>query len=574
MRNKIDFTLPPDALFLNPWRDPGLRLLQTPDPMWRSLPKTTVRGFPASGDPALNQQMRRSLREIERARAFDAAVLYNSLPVLVEDAHFLKSFLLAGDKLVLSGAMAARATNQFRLDSRKAGVEGGPLLDAFFDSCQTANRGQLLPLSDTFPEGLPFAVACRNTFNYFHFITEALCQLCVLDDLDFPGEIFFHFPNPEDRQRSFTRAFAEALFPEFRGRMHFERAPKSYPAVLTAFDLSGAQYQAPEADTAGIAELAPPDLVGEGPIRAEHHRALAANALNLSLLRLRERALAAIEVRDTAHLPRRFFFGRDVRYSRQRHMAGEDALFEHLALFGFEYVVFENLDPLDQIALVANAEMMVSYHGAGFTNMLFANPDTVAIEIGTVETLKTRWGDFAPLAHASGCRYFTFFADISEADRDSAEARDTGGLLPGALSLEATADILAFVVTLLGQYPDLPAPRPLATLVERLLAAGEPEKALTLLDRHEALLDGQAALWTLKADCYKALGQPKPELAALDRAYKLDPRQWQTLVRMVWCARRCDRPQVIRWALSRLKADFPERHATFVGNHDWLRYVA
>ena len=90
----------------------------------------------------------------------------------------------------------------------------------------------------------------------------------------------------------------------------------------------------------------------------------------------------------------------------------------------------------------------------------------------------------------------------------------------------------------------------------------------------EALVARSATLCLVKADCHKALGETKSELVALDGAFKADPSRWQTLIRIIWCANNCDRPQVIRWALSRLKADFPDRHAAFVGDHDWIRYVA
>ena len=71
----------------------------------------------------------------------------------------------------------------------------------------------------------------------------------------------------------------------------------------------------------------------------------------------------------------------------------------------------------------------------------------------------------------------------------------------------------------------------------------------------------------------RQLGTPRAELVALDQAYKADPSRFHTLIRIILCARKCDRPQVIRWALSRLKLDFPDRHARFVESHAWVRDV-
>lgn len=107
-----------------------------------------------------------------------------------------------------------------------------------------------------------------------------------------------------------------------------------------------------------------------------------------------------------------------------------------------------------------------------------------------------------------------------------------------------------------------------------MLRAGAGDQALTLLAAHEQMVKGNMELCILVADCHKALDQPKSELIALEQAFKADTSRWQTLVRIIWCANRCERVQVVRWALARLAADFPERHDAFVANHDWLRFVA
>ena len=298
------------------------------------------------------------------------------------------------------------------------------------------------------------------------------------------------------------------------------------------------------------------------------------NTVNSSLIALRERALAATRGQRYDHLPRRFFVGRDTRKSRTRFMAGEDLLFEHLQMFGFEYVVFENLSPLEQIALMAQAEVMVSYHGAGFTNMLFAHPDAVVIEIGTLQTAQHRWGDFWPHANAAQCTYVSFFADFNTENPLSEPDFATDGIVPVNLSEEAAGQVMAFVVTMLGHQPKLRTVAALERTARQVFQAGRVQAALALLEAHPDLVARAAALCLLKADCHKDLQEPKSELVALDAAHKADPARWQTLVRMIWCAKQCDRPQVIRWALSRLKTDFPARHAAFVGNHAWVRYVA
>lgn len=575
MRNKIDLTLFPDVLFLNPWQDPGVQFLLEPEYFWRPVEGGQIVGFAASAHAEINRKIRHFLKGAKRHRTLATPVEFNSVPVVLEQAAFRHSFVTVQDRLVLSGAAARRALTRYRKVNKSAERDADAELTAYIKDSRLRNEGCEIPLhSGLLEPDTPFAIECRNTFNYYHFITESLSQLTVLDGLDFQGDIYFHFPNSEDKQRPFAAAFAEALFPEFKGRMFFERAPKEYEKVVTAHELDGGYLLAPSVDFEGLQQHAPDnDVWHHGVTSLQARGPLAMNAVNTNVLALRKRALAAIEGLDFDHLPKRFFVGRDTRLSRSRHVEGEELLFEHLEMFGFEYVVFESLSPLEQIALMARAEVMVSYHGAGFTNMLFASPDTYVIEIGTLQTAQTRWGDFWPLAHASGCKYVNFFCDFRSENPLLEPSFSKDGIVAASLSEGAIGQIMAFVVTILGHYPDLKQPQDLARLAREVLQVGRAERAIGLLERHDEMVQQSGELCLVRADCHKALGEPKSELLALDQAYKVDPERWQTLVRMIWCANHCERPQVIRWALSRLMTDFPERHDAFVSKHDWVRFV-
>ncbi|APE45103.1 hypothetical protein BOO69_18055 [Sulfitobacter alexandrii] len=576
MRNKIELKFPPDALFMNPWVDPGFSVLARPEFVWRPMPRTIIEGFPASAHEEMNRKITSFLGVVKKQKVFRKALEFSAVPAVLEKASFRKSYVMASDRLLLSGAAGTRLINRYRWENEDTEFDVDMTLDAYLANCREQNRSRQLPLhSGGLSPDIPFAVECRNTFNFYHFLTEALPQLTLLDGLDFRGNIYFHFPNAEEKHRPFTEAFVETLFPEFAGRVFFERAPKDYERVITAYDFLGGHAQLPEAMLEGIASFAPATVQQEEDILHTRFNAnLAMNSVSTMLLKLRSRALAAIEGQEFPHLPKRFFVGRDSRQSRDRHMAGEDQLFEHLSLFDFEYVVFENLHPIEQIALMANAEMMISYHGAGFANMLFANPQAHVIEIGTLQTAQFRWGDFWPLANAAQCRYISFFADFNSEDPliEPHFAKDS--IVPVAISEPAVAQIMAFVVSVLGHVPELNSVNALGRLSRELLQAGSADRAVAVLERHGPLVTEDVELCLLKADCHKDLDEPKSELVALDKAFKADPSRWQTLVRIIWCANRCERPQVIRWAVSRLRSDFPERHAAFVKNHEWVRYIA
>jgi len=574
LRNKIDHALPADALFLNPWTEEGVKLLLEPEFVWRPIPSGRIEGFPLSAHNEINTKIKKVLTTTRRTRVFPKAIEYNSLPIVVDQAAFRRSQVLGHGKVVLAGASGQRALNQHRIEHSETDVEGD--LNAYFAACRVENAGRELPLFGGFLErDLHFAVPCRNTFNYFHFITEALSQLTLLDGLDFKGNIYFHYPNSEDKHRGFTNEFVDALFPEFAGRVIFKRVPKDYDRVVTGFDLLGAIEQAPDAMFDGLDRHLSKDAVEKGGASNPLLKpVLAMNGVPSAVLALRERALKAIEGQDFSHLPKRFYVGRTNYHSRPRSMAGEDMLFEHLQMFDFEYVMFETLNPLEQIAIMAQAEIVVSCHGAGFTNMLFANPDAYVIELGTLQTLQSRWGDFWPLAHASQCKYISFFCDFKAQNPTLEPDFDIDGIVPVAMSDAAVAHIMAFVVSLLGHCPTLQSTQLITDLTRHLVAVDAAEQAMDLMNAHPGIAQGNMDLCLILADAHKKLDDPKSELLALDQAYKANPKRWQTLVRIIWCANRCERPQVIRWALSRLARDFPQRHDAFVGNHEWVRFVA
>lgn len=572
MRNKIDLSSEPDALFLNPWCQDGLKLLTTPEFFWREVGGAVIEGFAVSAHPEINAKIRSFVSHTKRHKQFKGVIETNTVPVVLDHASFRKSHVLVDNRLILSGASATRLFNTFRWENEKGAVDPVEMLNAYLLKCRSDNKDRQLAIENTFIEpDLDFAVECRNTFNYYHFMTESLSQLCVLDAVGFQGDIYFHFPNQKEKHRNFADTFVEALFPEFSGRIFFERAPKDYDLVLTSFDLIGAFSQIPDDTLDGIDKI-----VAQGATvgTVEFQPLLAMNSVSRALVSLRARALATIEKYDFSYLPKRFFVGRGDAFSRNRPLGGEDLLLEQLERFGFEYVVFEELEPLEQIALMAQAEVMISNHGAGFTNMMFAAPDTYVIELGTLQTAQHRWADFWPLANVAQCRYINFFADFNSDDQLQEPDFATDGIVPTAVSNGAVSEIAAFIVTVLGRAPKMADAETLGVLGRRVLRAGAAAQAVTLLEQHDEMTVKNAVLCLLRADCHKALDEPKSELVALEQAYAADPERWQTLVRIVWCANRCERPAVIRWALNHLAADFPDRHDAFVSNHEWVRFVA
>jgi hypothetical protein len=576
MRNQTSFSQPPQDLFLNPAQDRGVTLLRQADYFWREAEPALIRGFPASAHPEINHKITAFLNVTRRHKAFVKAVEFNTVPVLLQQASFRKSFSMAKGKYLLSGASGTRLLNRYCWENEEEEHDPEEALIAYFRACQEQNRSASIPIwQGPLPPDTAIAIECRNTFNYYHFITESLSQLAILTDLGLAGDVFFHFPNNPDKTRPFVRDFVAALFPELEGRVHFERSPKDYDYVITALDFFNTYFQFPPELVGSVNSLAPSDAMWRGHDAYRGSQAvLSMNSFHSGLRALRKRALAAIEGKDFSHLPKRFFVGRDQSQSRNRNMVGEAQLFEMLQLFGFDYVVFEHLSPLEQVAIMANAEMMVSYHGAGFANMLFAGPETYVLELGTLQTAIYRWGDFWGLAHASGCRYVSFFADYNKADPLTDPSFDIDGIVPVALSDRGVAEVMTFIVSILGKLPDLPSAGSVQTLAERLIGVREYDRALALLEKHEGLVAGNRDLCLAKAECHKHRDEARSELFALHLAYEADREHWQALVRMIWCAKKCDLPDVMSWALSCLRHDFPKRYAILMKAKPWMRQIA
>lgn len=577
LQNRIALDRNPADLILNPFQGRVLSALRQPDFLWRPINRARINGFAASAHPEVNEKIEHFLTTTQRHKIFAQAIEINSLPVVLRDASFRKSFVTVGGKVLLSGAAGTRLLNRYSFGGEGDGAGAEAALVDYFIACQEAAESTDLPLQhDPIPADTPFAIECRNTFNYFHFMTESLAQLCLYEETGLTGPICFHYPNQDEKTRPFARAFVDALFPELADRVIFQRAPVDHPLVVAPYSFANSLYQMPAAELGLIDLQAPSNLIWKGrqATRASH-AVLAANAVDSSLLKLRARALKAIEGQDFSHLPRRFWVGRDANAARPRQMKGEEAILEMLSLFGFEHVAFERLSPLEQVAIMANAEMMVSYHGAGFTNMLFAGPQTCVIEIGTLQTAKHRWGDFWRLANAAGCRYITFFADFNADDPLKEPAFAEDGIVPVHLSPAGLAQVMSLVVSLLGHVPQLPRPEEVQRLGEQLMSIGEAEKARTLFAAHEGMEQGHVGLSLAMADCADKAGDHFRQLAALHSAFRADPTNWTVLVRIIWCTRSLELHDALQAALLALQDGFPERFAAFSKERPWInRYLA
>lgn len=571
MQNKVEFTLPPQDLFLNPGQDPGLTSLGPPEFLWRARPPARIIAVNAAENDRIAPRIDGLVSRILRHKRFTQAVEFNTVPVAVGPAAFKKSYITAAGRGLLSGASGIRLLNRYVWDNDNRGQPGEATLTGWFDRCQAENR-RLFVQEGAVEPALPFAVECRNTFNYYHFVTESLCQLCLLDDIGGDRPVFLHFPNQEDKTRPFAHSFVQALFPDHARRIRLERSPKRYDRALVPFNLMNAYYQCDDRLMPSLDALAPAGSWWQGRHASRaSHSVLEMNAADTNLYRLRDRGLAAVEGMDFSHLPRRFYAGRLPGQARNRAVRGEGELIEMLALFDIRPIAFETLSPLEQIGLMANAELMVAPHGAGFANMLFANPAATVVELGTLQTGMYRWGDFWKLAHVSGARFVTVLADFAKPDPGVEPKFSAEGIVPVDLTRHGLAVLISYLATLLGQIARYNRPADVLRLARQMNDSGLPDRTLSLFAVHPGIEAGQPDLLRALAAAHRALGDPRAELAALEQARDADPENAFAAQQVVWCAGKLADPAVLARALAALQHRFPAKWEEMMQSQPWLR---
>lgn len=90
----------------------------------------------------------------------------------------------------------------------------------------------------------------------------------------------------------------------------------------------------------------------------------------------RTQALSTLDLDETES--KRIYISRE--QANRRRVANRDEIMKLLSSFGFESYVLEELSVAEQAKLFANAEVVVSPHGAGLTNLMYAR-DTAVIEL-------------------------------------------------------------------------------------------------------------------------------------------------------------------------------------------------
>ncbi len=563
---KVDFSKPPEAFFHAPGNDTGIEMLHEFDWAWRPVEGGTISAFAASDHQNVNDQINSHINTHFNQRRFHQPVEINTIPVRMRDVGYKHSFVSVAGKWVLQGASGTRLRNKYYQKNLGSTPEIDHNVKAKFE--QQAATARMFPMANEFDPKLDFTIECRNTFNFYHFLTETLCQLCTAADINVEGRIIIL--SPSEDVKPFIREWVDAIFPDLKDKVVFQTTPASFETVLSAFNLRHAYCQMGPQVIPDLDAFAPDGWMWQGRKADRPSQALLAmNSFDRNLRRLRERALRLAEDVDIRRFPKRFYVARKPGGPRDRTMRGEDDLVAKLQSFGFQKIYFEDLTPLQQVAIVANAEVMISYHGAGFANMMFANPKTHVLEIGNLQSALYRWADFMPHAHVSGCNYTCFFADFYSDDPSHVPDMRSNNLQPVAIGEVGIRKVITYVEAVLIHPKDIKNHDHLMQIALLLNSGKNFEKLSPILAQHKNMVAANVDLLVMQANCHRHTGNPRGAFDSLSAAWRLTTRRPVILERMVRLAAEISGREAARLLLNLHLKHYPGRHRTFQNHFDW-----
>lgn len=403
-----DFSLPPEDFFFTPGKHEGISFLEPPQWFWRERDDhSDARGVAVSGNDEMNRILNAQIKRMFKNR-HERVTEINAIPIRIEDATFSNSFIGCNGRWLLNGAAGSRLRVKHFMMNRTEHYATARYL-----TTEGLGRSNIpIPVKGYSDEPLDLTLDTRNLFNFYHFTTETLCDIASFPLDRLRGKLKIHTPG--NIARGFPARFVLDFFPELIDRLEFidDAAGIHYRQTYNVLGFGHMFYQLSE-------KALPEDLPvkNELPLwktrkatNAESH-VIGLNSYSASLRRLREVAFSRTGAFDAQSLPKRFMVGRRASESRPREFRNGEVLEKVLVRNGFDVVYFEDLSPLHQVAVMKNCEVMVTPHGAGLTNMLFASSTAHICEIGNVDSMGGRWSGFIRLANVAGCRYTNFLAD-------------------------------------------------------------------------------------------------------------------------------------------------------------------
>lgn len=357
----------------------------------------------ASSIPSQSIALHRSMIERRKLDLSNFHIQFASFPVYAENFSYIGRLPRIGGKLLLSGASGRRIRRRMHSSTGESPGDRKiveQLNEAVGDPHFTipAAKQNFAALAK-----LPYLIEAKNLTNFYHFTSETLIYLSLYKEFGLQGEIRLYTSNPQPAA-SFVHNSIKSFYPELLDRVMIHRGNMEVDKCILPINLQHFFNFKRDLD-----HDVPSDRAVAGSLIETDY-----NNVKTIALASRDRAIdlhrsVALALPRTRNYPRYIYVRR--KSGNARPIIGEDKLMTILQNLGFVTISFEDYTPAEQAQIINDASIMVSSHGAGFTNMLYGNPTATFIELSNLQLARHRFGEFHMMAAASGATHVHFFTD-------------------------------------------------------------------------------------------------------------------------------------------------------------------
>lgn len=539
--------------FFIPGLDPGFWLVGPEDLGPHVAPPVNVSSLILGSDVEQRIRTAEIMEGYHANRHWTAGAAFPTVLAVVEGLKVSGRHMTVGGKYLLNGEGGWRLRNAY-IAAEDGRARDAALVDHMADR-SFENRGPLPYWRDGFRD-MDLVIETRNFFNFYHFTKETLPFLEMVDAYDLTGRI--RICGPTKNIASFFGQEIAAWYPHLQDRIDCISGARNFGTALIGFNTRHFYYQCRDRLMPSIGNVAAEPVKRRAAIPTMAVQAI--NSFEAPLADMRARALA--KLRPAA--PHRRLYVRRTS-GRNRPLIGEAALIGRLVPMGFEVVAFEDHDVEGQARLVSEAEALVSIHGAGMTNMLYAPEGCLVVELSNLQTLLKRFGDFNPLAQVAGVQYCHVFADHDFPDKHAVPVISRDGHRGVDLSVPEVEILAAYILARL--EPDRAAQA--LAICRALNDAGDMDALAAALDdnAHAIAHDADAHVW--RANVAGRTGDRAEVLRHLRRALVLAPARAPLLTRILTIAHDLDDLEAKQEAAMLFLKSNPRKAARLFAERGW-----
>ncbi|WP_273688827.1 glycosyltransferase family 61 protein [Ketogulonicigenium vulgare] len=490
-----------------------------------------------------------------------SSLLFPSVLAYAQDVTVSQTYMAIGGKYLLSAAGGRRIRSSF-IQTRDDAVKGNKDLALARHLEDGARKARPLTIWDgPDPRDLDFVIDTRNFHNFYHFTKESLPLLTLYAQYGLRGRIVFYANN--ENISDFVHQSIEAWFPELRERIVLTGSNKqkrgyNAKAALIAYDTTSYYFQTTNRLMRDVNKLG---VKIDRRAKLSNARDLAKITVEAPLAALRARALQRV---DHGQVPKlRLYVQR--RAARNRAVVNESLLTDILSRHGFHMIAFEDSIVPEQAAIVANCEALVSIHGAGVTNMLYAPSGAKIFELSNTQTINGRFGDFSPIANAAAVTYAHIYLDHDHPDPSYVPsiANDSHrGVRFTPFSASATA---AYIFAMLDKQDALDAHK----VCETANSEGNYDLLVQLLDQHQDIMAHTADYHVWRANIASQQHNRPEVLRNLIHALMLAPRRIMLLKRILPIAAELSDTSTFDFAAQQMHRIDEALFIDFFKKNDW-----